>query len=188
MEDEQIINLYWQREEAAIAESSRKYGTYCHAVADSILHSAEDAEECVNDTWLRAWHAMPPERPNALRFFFAKITRNLSLTRWRKTHADKRGGGQLPLILEELRECTDRTADVESQADYRAMLESLHRFLHALPERELQLFLGRYFYAKELSDLAGTCGISAKNASVILCRVRKRLHDHFVKEGFCNDK
>lgn len=184
MEDEQIINLYWERDEAAIAESSQKYGTYCHAIADGILHSAEDAEECVNDTWLRAWNAIPPERPSALRFFFAKITRNLSLSRWRKHHADKRGGGRMPLILDELRECTDHTADVESQADYHAMQESLHRFLHSLPDRELRLFLGRYFYAKELSELAGISGISVKNVSVILYRVRKRLHDHFIKEGF----
>lgn len=184
MEDEQIITLYWNREETAIAESSRKYGSYCHAIADGILHNQEDAEECVNDTWLRAWNAMPPERPSALRFFFAKITRNLSLSRWRNHHADKRGGGQMPLLLEELAECTDRTADVESQADYHAMQESLNRFLHSLSDRDLRLFLGRYFYAQKLSDLAERSGISVKNIAVILHRIRKRLHEHFIKEGF----
>lgn len=188
MDDQQIIALYWERDESAIAESSRKYGTYCRTVADNILHCTEDAEECVNDTWLRAWNAMPPEKPNVLRLFFARITRNLSLTRWRRNHADKRGGGELPLILEELRECTDRTADVESQADYHAMQESLHRFLQTLPDHELRLFLGRYFYARQLPELAERSGITVKHASVILHRTRRRLHEHFVKEGFGDEK
>ncbi len=131
---------------------------------------------------------MPPEKPNVLRLFFARITRNLSLTRWRRNHADKRGGGELPLILEELRECTDRTADVESQADYHAMQESLHRFLQTLPDRELRLFLGRYFYARQLPELAERSGITVKHASVILHRTRRRLHEHFVKEGFGDEK
>ena len=105
MDDHKIIDLYWARSQQAIAESDRKYGTYCRTIARNILPRLEDAEECVNDTWLRAWNAMPPQRPSVLQAFFGKLTRNLSLDRWRREHAAKRGGSQIELALDELEDC-----------------------------------------------------------------------------------
>lgn len=102
MEDCQIIELYWQKNADAIAETSRKYGDYCFTIADHILHSAEDSEECVNDTWLHAWNAIPPQRPNRFRMFLAKITRSLSVNRFNARRAEKRGGGEIVLVLDEL--------------------------------------------------------------------------------------
>ena len=102
MEDQTIIELYWARDEQAIRETEQKYGAYCRSIAHGILRSHQDAEECVNDTWLRAWNVIPPQRPFVLRAFLGKITRNLSLKVWERTRAQKRGGGQLPLVLEEL--------------------------------------------------------------------------------------
>ena len=105
MEDSQIIELYWQKNADAISETSNKYGSYCFTIADHILHSLEDSEECVNDTWLHAWNAMPPQRPNILRMFLAKITRSLSVNRFRARSAEKRGGGEIILVLDELADC-----------------------------------------------------------------------------------
>lgn len=188
MDDAQIIALYFDRDESAIAESSRKYGNYCGTVAYGILHSREDAEECVNETWLHAWHAMPPQKPRHLHLFFAKITRNLSLSRWRRVHAEKRGGGELPLLLDELQECVDGTADVQAEAELREVKAALHRFLSGLPERELQVFLRRYFYAQGIAQIAANCGLSEGNTSVLLSRTRKKLREYLKKEGFDHDK
>ena len=105
MEDRQIVELYWQKNADAISETSSKYGAYCFTIADHILNNAEDSEECVNDTWLHAWNAMPPQRPNALRMFLARITRNLSVNRFNARSAEKRGGGEIILVLDELADC-----------------------------------------------------------------------------------
>ena len=102
MEDSQIVALYWQRSPDAIKETENKYGAYCFSIADNILHSKEDAEECVNDTWLKTWNAIPPQRPNKLQLFLAKITRNLSFNRYKAKAAEKRGGGEMPIVLDEL--------------------------------------------------------------------------------------
>lgn len=105
MEDRQIVELYWQKNADAISETSSKYGAYCFTIADHILNNAEDSEECVNDTWLHAWNAMPPQKPNVLRMFLAKITRNLSVNRFNARGAEKRGGGEIILVLDELADC-----------------------------------------------------------------------------------
>ncbi len=184
MGDEQIIALYWDRNEEAIAASSACYGTYCRTIAEGILHSFQDAEECVNDTWLHAWNAIPPRKPSRLRLFFGKITRNLALSRYRQLHAEKRGGGQLPLVLDELAECAGGTADVETEAELHRLRECLHRFLEGLSQRELHLFLSRYFYLQEIPEIAARCGLSKNNVTVILSRTRKKLRDYLHKEGY----
>ncbi len=113
MEDLQIIELFWQRSESAVTETARKYGRYCHTIAYNILHSREDSEECVNDTYLNAWRTIPPQRPERLSTFLGKITRNLSLKRWEQYHAEKRGAGQTALALDELAECVPASDNVE---------------------------------------------------------------------------
>lgn len=135
MEDEQIIALYWKRDDQAISQSDAKYGRYCFSIAQHILENLQDSEECVNDTWLHAWNAMPPHKPNALRMFFAKITRELSFDRFRKRQAQKRGGGEMELVLEELSECIVDESNVEDEAITRELAESVRFFCWIYPKR-----------------------------------------------------
>ena len=120
MEDSRIVELYWQKNADAIKETDSKYGAYCFAIADNILHNKEDSEECVNDTWLNAWNAMPPQKPTKLQLFLAKITRNLSFNRFNARSAEKRGGGEIVLVLDELAECLAGESDVERIRGQRA--------------------------------------------------------------------
>ena len=139
LEDRQIIELYWQKNADAISETASKYGAYCFTIAENILHNTEDSEECVNDTWLHAWNAIPPQKPNILRLFLAKITRNLSFDRFNARNAEKRGGGEIALVLEELGECFGGGADTEAAYEAKELREAIQRFVRALPEREPQL-------------------------------------------------
>ncbi len=184
MEDGAIIGLYWERNEQAIQETDLKYGPYCHTIAYNILENQEDCEECVNDTWLRAWNTMPPQRPNYLRLFLGKITRNLSLDIWKGKQAKKRGGGEPALALEELSECVADTKDVESVLQTKELSETIERFLHTLPRRERELFLQRYFYMYSVKELASHYGIKENHVAVLLSRTRKKLAAHLVKEGW----
>ncbi len=184
MTDEQIIALYWQRDERAIRESQKKYGAYCHGVAQNILHSTQDAEECLNDTWLRAWDAIPPQRPARLRMFFAAITRNLAFDRFKARSAQKRGGGELTLILDELEQCVDGRFDPETEAAAAELEQSIGSFLRALPARERGVFIRRYFFAESAAQIAKRFGLSAGHTAVLLSRTRKTLRAHLQKEGF----
>lgn len=184
MEDERIIQLYWDRDESAISESSDKYGAYCASIAHNILHSESDEEECVNDTWLRAWNAMPPQRPRILSAFFGKITRNLSFDRYKKLHRQKRGGGQMELVLDELAECVSGRDDTERKWDEKELTAELNRFLHSLPEDKRTLFLLRYWYAGTTAEIAERLGMSENNVSVLLHRIRGQLKAHLVERGF----
>ena len=121
MEDSKIVELYWQKNADAIKETDSKYGAYCFAIADNILRNKEDSEECVNDTWLNAWNAMPPQKPTKLQMFLAKITRNLSFNRFNARSAEKRGGGEIVLVLDELAECLAGESDVESEYEAREL-------------------------------------------------------------------
>ena len=134
MEDARIVELYWERDEAAIAESSAKYGGYCYQIAFRILALREDAEECVGDTWLRAWEAMPPSRPGRLDTFLGKITRNLSLDRWRALRAQKRWQGQAELALTELGDCLPASGGVEQEVEAAAQLANADDFIRRLPQ------------------------------------------------------
>lgn len=184
MTDLQIIELYWQRNEDAILESNRKYGNYCTTVAQNILSDALDAEECVSDTWLRAWSAIPPERPNMLKLFFAKITRNLSIDRLKSKLAQKRGGGESELILEELEQCIASHGNAETEYIAKELGRSINYFVRDLPEREGNLFIRRYFFCEKLDVVAERYAITPHNASVILGRVRQKLKRHLEREGF----
>ncbi|MCD7842225.1 MAG: sigma-70 family RNA polymerase sigma factor, partial [Lachnospiraceae bacterium] len=175
---------YWDRNERAIQETDRKYGSYCHTIAYNILENKEDSEECVNDTWLRAWNTMPPQRPNYLRLFLGKITRNLSLDIWKGKQAQKRGGGELSLALDELSECVADTKDVEDALQAKELQETIERFLHTLPKRERELFLQRYFYMRSAKELAAHYGMKENHVAVLLSRTRKKLAAQLVKEGW----
>ena len=140
MEDSRIIELYWERSEQAIAETAAKYGSYCYTIAYNVLHNREDAGECVNDTYLGAWDSMPPQRPSILSAFLGKITRNLALKCWRDAHVQKRGGGQLPVVLEELEECISGRLSVEEQIEAKLLSEWINDFVAQLAEEERQVF------------------------------------------------
>jgi len=183
MQDDQIVELYWRRDPDAIRESEAQYGRYCRAVARNILPDAQDAEECVNDTWLGAWNAMPIHRPERLAPFLAKITRSLAFNRFKAGRAEKRGGGELPLVLEELEGCVP-TVPSAAQAVEDAELERMvDRFLHTLPERECSVFLRRYWYAEPLADIAGRYGMKVNAVKSSLFRSREKLRRYLEREG-----
>lgn len=184
MEDQAIVQLYWDRDESAISESSKKYGVYCASIAHNILHSDSDAEECVNDTWLHAWDAMPPHRPSVLSTFLGKITRRLSFDRYKKLHRKKRGGGQMDIVLDELAECVSGHDDTERQWDEKELAEEIKHFLLDLSEEKRTLFVLRYWYASSISDIAHRLGMSENNVSVALGRMRDKLKTHLVERGF----
>lgn len=187
MEDLQIVELYWSRDPQAIAQSQEKYGLYCFWVAHRILDSAEDSEECVNDTWVAAWNRIPPHRPDFLRMFLAKITRRLAFNRCKAALAQKRGGGQMPLVLEELGECVAGSEDVESTYDAKELGNSIRKFVDDLPAREGDVFARRYFFVEPVQVIAQTYGLTENHVSVILSRVRKKLREHLKKEGYLDE-
>lgn len=187
MEDGRIVELYWQKNADAITESSRKYGAYCFAIADRILHSREDAEECVNDTWLNAWNAIPPGRPGNLKMFLAKITRNLSFNRMDARNAKKRGGGEAELVLDELEDCLADGSDVESACERKELGESIRCFVRRLPRRDGDVFVRRYFFIEPVAEIARRYGLSDNYVMVILSRTRKKLKTHLRKEGYLNE-
>ena len=185
MEDADIIALYFARDEAAIDETSRKYGSYCRTIADNILQNPEDAEECFNDALMRTWNAIPPQKPARLRLFLAKITRNLAFDRYAQNHTAKRGGGTICAVLDELAECVADTANVENALQSRELRKALSDFTAALPQRERQIFVARYFCADSIAQIARKHGIRENHVSVLLGRIRKKLRNHLEKEGFC---
>lgn len=183
MDDNAIIALYWAREERALEETSSKYGSYCRNIAFNILSNREDTEECVNDTWLRAWNAMPPQRPNILSAFLGKITRNLSLDRFRISRAGKRGGGQLPVALDELGDCIPDSAGVEEQVALKELSRLLDRFLRNLPERECCVFLRRYWFVDSTREIALRYNMAEGSVKSTLHRTRQKLKVFLEKEG-----
>ncbi|MDO5400386.1 MAG: sigma-70 family RNA polymerase sigma factor [Eubacteriales bacterium] len=182
MDDTQIMDLYWSRNESAVSETAAKYGGYCYSIAYNILTNNEDAEESVNDTYLAAWNAMPPRRPKLLSTFLGKITRNLSLDRWRSRRRDKRGGGELPLALEELGECASGEC-LEDVYARKELARCLNRFVAALPEPERSVFVCRYWYVDSLKEVAARFGFTEAKTATMLLRTRKKLHAEFEKEG-----
>ena len=184
MTDEQILELYFQRSEAAVQATIRKYEDYCFRIAWNILRSREDAQECVNDTWYAAWKSIPPARPVCFRLFLAKIVRNCALNRYQANRAKKRGGGQMEILLEELEECVPAKQDVESELLAGELRQLLEDFLKKQPQREAALFIRRYFYAEGLGEISERFGIRENHAAVLLARTRKKLKKYLEREGY----
>ena len=183
VEDERIVDLYFERSETAISETEQKYGRYCHYIAYNILSSDLDAEECVNDTYLRAWESIPPQRPKLLKSFLGKITRNLALDRYDHDHAQKRGGG-VDTALEEIAECVPE-GDGREMSDEIALREAINRFIESLPKQTRIIFIRRYWYLCHIDNIARDLGLSVSNVKVILMRTRKKFKTHLEKEGIC---
>lgn len=187
MDDNAIIELYWQRRDNAIEETDKKYGAYCFAIADNILHSKEDSEECVNDTYLSVWNCIPPQRPTKFRCFLARITRNLSFNRYNAKTSKKRGGGEMPLILDELSQCIAGKSTTEEEYSAKELKKALNSFVKALPQRDGNVFIRRYFFSESVAVISGRYNLSENNVMVILSRTRKKLKEYLIKEGFVNE-
>lgn len=183
MDEKQIIALYWARSENAIAETARKYGNYCYKIAFNILSNQQDSEECVNDTYLNVWNAIPPKRPNKFSAFLGKVTRNLALKRWEKYTAEKRGGGQVVLALDELSECIPDPNRMERMVDNRYLVELLNHFLGELPTETRRIFLLRYWQLAPVKEIAAACGISESKVKMTLMRTRGKLKSYLEQEG-----
>lgn len=182
MDDLAIVELYHRREERAIAESDKKYGAQCRSIALRLLDFREDAEECVNDTWHAAWNKMPPDRPQALGAFLGRITRNLSISRWRHDHAKKRYSG-IEILLSELEDCVPTPGTVEEDLEQRQLSQAISVWLDGLPLEDRRLFIRRYWYGAPVRKLAAERGGSANTLSQRLLRLRKDLRAFLELEG-----
>ena len=184
MDDELIVQLYWDRSENAISETDRKYGAYCNSIAYGILQSKEDAEESVNDTYMDAWNSMPPHRPSILSTFLGKITRRISIDRWRTMNRIKRGGGEVTLALEELEQCIAGGQSPEREIEKRELAEAINRFLDLLPAEQRRVFLARYWYMDSIQQIADHFRFSQSKVMSMLFRTRNKLRRHLEKEGY----
>ena len=180
MEDERIVRLYWERNENAIRESEMKYGKYCYSIAYNILHSHEDSDECVNDTWNGAWNAIPPEKPMKLQCFLGRITRNIAIDRYRYDSAQKRGS-ETEIAIEEYWECIPN-GDISIE-DELMLKQAINGFLASLDTKTRVIFMRRYWYAMSVKDIANGMHLSENNISIILHRTRSKFKDYLTKEG-----
>lgn len=185
MDDRDIVDLYWQRSDQAIAESVKKYGRYCHRIASGICTAPEDAEECVNDTWLKAWNSMPDNRPTLLGAYLGKLTRWLSLSRLRERGRLKRGGGETSLALDELAEVVSDGSDIQRELEIRELNAAVRVFLKSLEETEREVFLSRYWFLLPVKEIAARFGFSPNKVSTLLHRTRRKLQSYLKEEGLC---
>ena len=184
LKDTEILDLYFARKEQAIAETQTKYGNYCFSIAFHVLHDQEDSEECVNDTWMRAWNSIPPNRPDHLNIFLGTITRNLSFDRYKKKKALKRGSGEVEAQLEELAECIPAAGAGTEDAVLAAELQRLiNDFLRELPEKDCNVFLRRYWYSEEYAEIAKRYDMNLNSVKTSLFRTRGKLKAFLESQG-----
>lgn len=183
MEDKDIIGLFWKRSEDAIHETAKKYGKYCHLIAYNILYNEQDSEECVNDTYFNAWENIPPHNPDKLSSYLGKITRNLALNRWDYYNAAKRGNGQIPIVLEELRNCISSSDNTEQIVDELHFTNILNHFLASLPKQKRIIFIRRYWYMSSIKEICTDLGMSEGKIKMLLMRLRNDFRAYLEKEG-----
>lgn len=184
MEDEKIIELYWQRQEQALTETEKKYAPYLTKIAWNILADRGDCEESVNDTYLAAWNSMPPHRPAVLSTFLGKLTRRISIDRWRQHRAEKRKPSEYALSLTELEDCIPCESTPEAELDMKLLGDAISRFLLAQPREARTLFVARYYFLDSLKEAARYCGMTESKAKSMLFRTRRGLREQLRKEGF----
>lgn len=184
LDDDRIVQLYWDRDEYAITATAEKYQAYCAAIAQNILGNTQDAEECVNDTYLHAWNAMPPHRPARLPVFLGKITRNLSINRYKQNRAGKRGNGEIAAVLDELAQVVSGKEDVEQEVDSQELAQAIDAFLVQLSPRKRNIFILRYWYTESISAIAARYGMKKGAVSMTLNRLRHKLQKELLERGF----
>lgn len=182
-DDVQIVNLIFERQESGLIRMEEKYKNYCYSIANRILYDNEDAEECVNDAWLKTWNSIPPNRPGNLAGYLAKIVRNLALNCYEKKNAKKRGGGQVEMSLDELSECVAGTDRVEDNIEKRELVSVISEFLKNRDEKKRVIFIQRYFYMEELPNIAERMNMKESSVRSILSRMRKDLRKYLEEEG-----
>ena len=183
MDDDGIVALYWARSERAVEETVCKYGSYCYTIAYRILENIEDASETVNDTYLHAWNSMPPHRPVVLSTFLGKLTRRAALKKWRYRNAEKRGGGEVALALDELTECIPARESVHDALESSELAKLISAFLAALPKTERRIFICRYWYLEPIADICAQFDFSQSKVKSMLYRTRGKLLSYLKKEG-----
>lgn len=184
MEDKCIVELYLARSESAIAETSLKYGKYCYTIAYNILFNAEDADESVNDTYMGAWSSMPPHRPSVLSTFLGKITRRVSLNKWKEHRRDKRGGGEVALALDELSGYISSPDNTQQAIDFKELSAAINNYLSTLPETERNVFVCRYWFLASITEISEKFIFSQSKTKSMLFRTRGKLYDYLKEEGF----
>ena len=184
MQDSQIIALYWDRDEAAIDQTDKKYGRYLAKIAYNILSDREDSKESVNDTYLAAWDSMPPHKPQVLSTYLGKLTRRISIDLYRKKASQKRSGNAYALSLEELEECISGGNTTEQALDVQLLSEAIEKYLRSVTEEARNVFISRYYYLDAVKEIAAYCRISESKAKILLYRTRQGLWEYLQKEGF----
>jgi RNA polymerase sigma-70 factor (ECF subfamily) len=184
MRDDEIVTLYWRRDERAIQETKNEYGRYLFKIANNILADLEDSRESVNDTYLAAWNSIPPQRPSVLSTYLGKLTRRISIDLFRKKNREKRRSSEYALSLNELEECIPGGSMPEDEVEVKLLAKSINDFLRMQPEEARNLFVGRYYFLDSLKDVARYCGMSESKAKSILFCPRCSLKTHLEQEGF----
>ena len=184
MEDSMIVQRFWERDESALSAVSEKYGKYCTTIARNIIGNEQSVEEVVQDTLLKLWESIPPNRPQRLKAFIGKIARNISLNVVQATLTQKRGGGEVALILDELSDLSSGRSDVEELAEKHEILEMINDFLGSLPIKKRRVLVMRYWYCHSIQHISRSVGISEINVSNILKRERKKLIEYLNKRGY----
>ncbi len=184
MSDKEIVQLYFDRNDMAISETSKVYGAYLSKIAKNILGNQQDTEECVNDTYLRVWNSIPPNRPEKLSAYIGKIVRNLSLDRYKQKRAEKRGSAEIELVLDEISEIVSGGDSVEGEIERKELSVAINSFLDTLAKEKCDIFVCRYWYSMTVREISRRCGVTENNVSVVLSRTRKALKDYLLERGF----
>ena len=184
MEDFEIVELYWDRDENAITQTDRKYGKYCRKIAFSIVNDREDSEECVNDTYLQTWNSLPPQRPEKLSTYLGKICRNISINLYEKLTADKRGGNETDACLDEISELVGGSSEVEEQLDLTVLTDLINKFLRRCEKQARTVFVQRYWYMMSVKEIARENRMSDSNVKMTLSRTREKLKLYLEEEGY----
>ena len=184
MEDFEIVELYWDRNENAITQTDRKYGKYCRKIAFSIVNDREDTEECVNDTYLQTWNSLPPQRPEKLSTYLGKICRNISINLYEKLTAEKRGGNETDACLDELSELIGGSSEVEEQLDLTVLTDLINKFLRRCEKQARTVFVQRYWYMMSVKEIARENRMSDSNVKMTLSRTREKLKLYLEEEGY----
>ena len=187
MSDEEIVEMYWQREERALSATDEKYGKYLYTIAYNIVHNNLDSEECLNDTYLGAWESIPPNRPNLFLVYLSKIMRNVAVDKYRSNSAKKNIPSSLVQSLDELDETVPYSPSLEEERAIDELRELLNKWLRGLSESERFLFVCRYYYADTIKDIANMLGITERTVFRQLSKLKKNLREHLEKEGYCGE-
>lgn len=184
MEDNQIIQMFRERNETAISELSKKYGNYFFTVAIRILCNNEDAKDCVNDSYLKTWNTIPPACPNVLKAFVGKIVKCVAVSMLRMSMAVKRGHGEIALVFDELSDCVSGNGSVENEYENKQIIKEINKFLWKCNEFNRKAFVLRYWHCESISEIARQLSATENKVSISLHRTRNKLKEHLAKEGY----